>query len=48
MHCLWVAPSGTLASPHSSVENGNGLKMIQIVTQVANLKVCLMYTFSLS
>ena len=25
MHCLIkVAPSGTLASPHPSVENGNG------------------------
>ena len=23
MHCLKVAPSGILASPHPSVENGN-------------------------
>ena len=26
MHCLKVAPTGTLASPHSSGENGNGFE----------------------
>ena len=46
MLCLKVAPSGTLTTPHPSVENG--LKMIQIVIQEANIKVFLVYPFSLS
>ena len=46
--CLKVAPSGILASPHPSVENGNVFEGDSDSHTGANQKVCLVYPFSLS
>ena len=48
MDCLKVAPSGTLASPHPSVENGNGFEGDSDCHTGGQSKVCLAYPFSLS